>query len=216
MIDWKKDAAGEIKNFVSESELDNWVSYFKKTSPVEVSTNQCYGIDENNTIHYMWFYKIIYSRIQEIFGKDVHLQFGMYLNENNPWGVHTDAYHTEPFLDRLPAISMLIPYSVAGKKELVNKSRTIIFNERLDKNDFSLLGERCPEKESALDLYQQHLSHNKKEIIEKLTVLRQFSWSLGSLIYWDSRLLHDSDNFIANGYRNKQAIVIHTYTKLNG
>jgi hypothetical protein len=64
---------------------------------------------------------------------------------------------------------------------------------------------------SAMNIYQEHLSHNTVELVKKVTVKGIYPWTFGSVIYWDSLLLHDSNNFLRYGLQSKQAIVIHTY-----
>lgn len=203
--------AGQKFDIFTEAELDGWVEILKKAAPITVRGNDCYAVDENNMLN-LWFQKKIFSRIQNLFGKEIKLQFGMFLNEIAPWMIHTDAYHVKPFLDRKPALSMLIPYTVDNRKDLVEKVHTLVFNEAVDDNDsMDSLEDKSQDENSALLIYDRHLSHNRPERVAKLTVQGIYQWKLGSIIYWNSRNLHDSDNFLASGCHSKQAIVIHTY-----
>lgn len=195
----------------TEEELDNWVTTLKKTPPITVQGNDCHGVDEKN-MYNPWFQKIIFSRIQDLFGKDIKLQFGMFLNEISPWRIHTDAYHVKDFVDRRPALSMLIPYTVDNRKDLVDKVHTVVFNEAVDANEkILLLDDKSQDLNSALLIHEKHLSHNQVDRVAKLTVQGVYQWKVGSIIHWNSCNLHDSDNFIASGFHSKQAIVIHTY-----
>jgi hypothetical protein len=62
-------------------------------------------------------------------------------------------------------------------------------------------------------LFEEHLSHNNKEVLKRVSLQEIYSWTFGSVIFWDSLLLHDSNNFLRYGLKSKQAIVIHTYRK---
>jgi hypothetical protein len=37
-----------------------------------------------------------------------------------------------------------------------------------------------------------------------------YKWKIGSVIAWDRKLLHCSDNFLVNGVKEKTALVIFT------
>jgi hypothetical protein len=203
--------AGKIQNVFTEQELDSWVEVLSKLPDTKILGNSCHGVDENNMFN-SWFHKKIFNRIQSIFGNDIKLMFGMFLDESKPWGIHTDAYHVKNFPDRTSAISFLLPYSVNHQKSLVDRSQTIIFNQRGHYNEDTMsLPSQIGQLGCALDIYQPHLSHNSADKVERMTILAMLQWEICSLIYWDSLLYHDTDNFLANGYDNKQAIVIHTY-----
>lgn len=203
---------GQLLNMFDPVEVNNWVEIMKKLPANESRTNICHGVDDKNVLH-QWFQKTIFSRITSVFGNELHLVFGMFLDEKQPWGVHTDAYHVKNHPDRKPALSFLIPYSVDHDVQLVTKSQTIVFDQiRLrDEEKISDLPYCDDHPECATKIHQQHLSHNSMDVLRRLTIQGQYHWQPGSLIYWDSHYVHDSDNFIANGYNSKQAIVIHTY-----
>lgn len=211
--------SGEILQLFSESEMDTLVECLSQVDPITVGTNICKGIDQNH-IMYRWFENSCMAKIRPYIDQDARLVFGMYLEEYQMWGIHSDSYHCDNFLNRRPYLSMIIPYSVDYNKFLVNQSSTIIFEESsddyvVDKSNTkqwtdNLLRRPTP-KNNAMQYYDSHLSHNNPEILKKLTLRQIYQWSLGSLIYWESTLIHDSDNFIKNGYSSKQAIVIHTY-----
>ena len=209
------NAAGQLFDLFTSDEVEAWVDVMKKIPCQTYKGNDCHGIDENN-IYNFWFQKTIFPIIQDLFGKDLKLIFGMLLDEKKPWKIHTDAYHVKDFKDRVPALSFLIPYSVDNNTKLVDCSRTIVFNELADDNTRykeweTLLEDKINYPDSAASIAEQHLSHNSIELINKLTLQGVYQWKANSLIYWNSRNLHDSDNFLKNGYNSKQAIVIHTY-----
>ncbi len=203
--------AGQLFNKFTSEEIEGWVKVLKRLPTLDVRDNLMSGVDENNIMH-GWFLKYCFSKIQKIFGDDLNLIFGMFLKENTPWEIHTDAYHCNGFSDRIPAMSFLIPYDVDDDKDLVEKVHTIVFNECSRDNNKALLTEDNTHlPNSAQLIYDQHLSHNSITTVNALTVQGVYKWKHNSIIYWDSMNYHDSDNFLKNGYKQKQAIVIHTY-----
>lgn len=208
--------SGQIFDVFTIKEMDEIMSILgdldQNQELYDQRKNSCRGVDENH-YEYHWFMYEVFGRIQKLLGEDLHLQFGMNLNEEDPWCVHTDSYHTKGFADREPAISMLVPYSLDHDLNNLKNGYTIVFNERALDNDDIL---DLPDQEnSAMSIYQEHLSHNDPLKVKKLTVKDIFQWTPGSLIYWDSLLVHDSNNFLDLGMTSKQALVIHTYRKSN-
>jgi len=203
--------AGQFYNVFTDVEVDKCVQILKNASPTKVHGNLCHGVDEKNTKYYLWFQRKIFNRVQQIFGDDLILMFGMYLIENTPWKIHTDAYHATTRPGLVSAYSMLIPVSVDFDKNLVDQSQTIIFNEELNDNQALVnLPDLSDDPASAMNIFDECLSHNSESLVRKVTVNQQCQWQAGSLIYWKSQMLHDTKNFLADGYKSKQAIVIHT------
>jgi hypothetical protein len=144
------------------------------------------------------------------------LQFGSYLNEVTPWNLHSDYYH-KSIGD--PYMAFLIPISVDDDMGQVEKTNTIVFNEQDTYVDDSAKHRswsrqqwkinRTLKKNNAVN--EKLLSHLPMEDLECLTIHTIANWKFGSVIYWDERHLHCSDNFVDNGVRSKQALVIHTY-----
>ncbi len=205
--------AGQLFDVFNPEEIQSWVEVLSKIPAVKILDNDCHGVDEKNPYNF-WFQKKIFSKIQSLFGHDLGLIFGMYLNETKPWGIHTDAYHCDKFADRKPALSMLIPCSVDHEPDLVERVSTIVFDQTSDGNQ-SLLAvcqqDQTDHDRSAIKIYQSHLSHNPESLVKRLTTQGMYQWKHNSIIYWNSTNLHDTDNFIANGFASKQAIVLHTF-----
>jgi hypothetical protein len=205
--------AGQLFDVFETEEIQSWVDVFLKIPSTKILDNDCHGVDEKNSYNF-WFQRTIFSRIQKLFGQDLHLMFGMFLNETRPWGIHTDAYHCNEFIDRKPALSMLIPYSVDHNPALIERASTIVFDQIGDSNrslETQSEKDQIEEDNSAFKIYKSHLSHNSESLVKKLTIQGIYQWKHNSIIYWNSNNLHDTDNFIANGFTNKQAIVIHTF-----
>jgi hypothetical protein len=46
--------------------------------------------------------------------------------------------------------------------------------------------------------------------LEYVSLYDAYKWYLGSVIYWDRKMLHCSDNFLKNGLAEKNALVLFT------
>ena len=214
MLQHLDPVGGQLFDVFEFEEIQKWTNTLANVPSLKIMHNDCHGVDENN-IYNFWFQKIIFSRIKDLFGQHLKLVFGMLLNETKPWGIHTDAYHCDIFADRKPALSILIPYSVDYNPAWVDKTHTVIFDQVSDSNQdmahvYTQTNKDHPR--TACNIFQCHLSHNDNaDLINALTVQGIYRWAQGSVIYWNSRNLHDSDNFVANGFTSKQAIVLHTF-----
>jgi len=203
--------AGKIKNFATEDELHLWATALSSADPFIKNENSWRGVNEDHIL-YEWFITNCYNKIIKTFGDpNLKLMCGMYLNEKNPLGIHTDAYHAEPYENRKTAISFLMPLSVDNNESLADKSRTIIFNEHGKNNKQDILTDKTKLDKTASQIYSKHLSHNDYNFVNKFTIYDEYQWERGSIIWWAGDYYHDSDNFTKNGYNSKQALVVHTY-----
>ena len=206
------DKAGIIDDVFSEEEVKKFETFFYKLKDPVIynSKSLFYSLDTKHPLH-KWFQNNIFYKIQEIFGEDVKLMFGSLLHSLEAFTVHSDYYHKD---HREPYKAFIIP--------LCSYSNTIIFNEE---DDYTCPDEvktsnpnleqmilNMPVKENnALQYKNQYLSHHSDEILSRLTVRNILKWKLGSLLYWDEKLLHCSDNYFTNNYDHKKGLVIHTY-----
>ena len=213
--------AGQIHDFATERDIEKWTLALQTANSITINDNACYGVGHGHVL-YDWFVEDCFSRIQTAINEpDMKLIFAMYLNETRPWNIHTDSYHTIGHKDKRTAYSLLIPLSVDNDVNLADQSHTIVFNEHSDTYmPDNLSGKKWPWEDmtstdhlsnSAAHIYQKHLSHNSYEKVNRFTIQGIYQWKRGSLIWWNGTYFHDSDNFIANGYKSKQAIVIHCY-----
>lgn len=185
------------------------------------------GIHEKHKM-YPWFIKTVFSRIQEQLGADLKLLSATYLDEFKPLTLHSDYYHSYGNTGT-PKYAMLVPISVENDPVSDKKVHTVVFDQPdtyVDTNvqspeqedihhstwrTFEWVENRRPLDNNALQYKQQYLTHLNDDDLECLTVQNVFEWKRGSLIYWDERLLHASDDFAHNGIKSKQAIIMHTY-----
>jgi hypothetical protein len=208
--------SGIIDDFFTESELDSVLKYL---SNLKSAFNYGNGVDENHAI-YPLFVKKCFSKITEVFGEELRLARVTYLNDTKPISLHSDYYQINS--NGNPQTAMVVPISSNDDRTFTNQVHTVIFNEEdlfaessghitrhwdrvaWDKN-------KTPKENSAVQYYDEYLSHMKMRDLECLTVDTIAKWKFGSLIYWNARLLHSSDNFTKNNVKSKQALVLHTY-----
>jgi len=211
--------AGRVDGVFSKEELLEVVKYLSNMpkSFTSMTGNSFAAISQQHPM-YLWFCKKIFDRIRKLTSVDIQLLFGSYLNESTPWVLHSDHYHGSV---GQPYMAFLIPLSVNEDMDQVEKTNTVIFNEQDVYVDHAVghkswsdqlwKANRQPKENNALSLKNGLLSHLPDDDLECLTVNTVANWKLGSVIYWDERLLHSSDNFIKNDAQSKQALVIHTY-----
>ena len=213
--------SGIINDFFTEAELTPVLKYFINM-PQAAGFNYGAGINEDHTM-YSWFIKKVFVKIQETFRQDLKLATVNYINEHTPLGLHSDYYQS--YRNKgTPNLAMLIPISINGHNDFSNPVNTVVFNEEDDcvdtvrESDQGLWWNKqkwestqTPKENNAVQYKDAHLSHINNYDLECLTVQGIFEWKFGSLIYWDERLLHTSDNFTKNNIKSKQALVLHTY-----
>jgi hypothetical protein len=209
--------SGKMDNIFTKSELDDATRYLGSSLPSRSGfPHSVYP----GHILYERFNKNFFRHIQELYGSELQCLFVGYLNESKPFALHSDYFRK---LKGEPRSTFLIPISVDHDVTLVDQTYTIIFNEEdtwtpdgsNDSNYFWKQRDwhknKSVKENNALQYFDQYLSHNTRKDLECLTVQNIFQWQLGSILHWNSRLLHCSDNFITNGFQSKQALVIHTY-----
>ena len=161
--------AGQIHNFATEEELQLWKTALSSANPNTVMKNDCHGVNEDHLL-YSWFLENCFNKVKNAVNyKEIKCMFGMYLHETTPWGIHTDGYHVENYNNRKTAISFLMPLSVDCDDSLVNKSRTIVFNEYAFNNKEEIITDTNNLSKSATHIYEKHLSHNDPEYVKKFT-----------------------------------------------
>lgn len=201
---------GQLFDVWTKEELDNIVNIMRRLPNAKSMGNECKGITESHML-YPWFKRHVFDRVQDLVGKDIKLQYGMFLNELVPWDIHTDTYHVENDKHKKTALSVIIPYSVDDSVDLIDNSYTIVFNEKGTRYDISKIAAGPIVKNNASDIYEQHLTHTNIELVKRITLAGAYKWKLGSAIYWESAMLHTSNDYQKLGFKSKQAIVMHTY-----
>jgi hypothetical protein len=157
-----------------------------------------YYAKENNNI-----FEIVNEKIEKITGIKQKVIQSYILESYYPFEVHTDL---GPVHHEDPAYTFIIPLDDYD-------TNTIVFNEYHETSselqDFkdSYTGEltlRIP-KDIAI-----RLSHLYPTDLRYLTVKNVCKWAKGSLIAFDRRYYHCSDNYLKTGVENKKALLIQT------
>jgi hypothetical protein len=162
------------------------------------------GIDVHHQF-YDWLVSCVQHKIESATGVSCNIHVAMYLNEFNPFPVHSDYDKGDP----CPGYAFLIPIDWQGPAS--TQTHTVIFNEiyhgRQPKKYLSALPEKSP---NASDLADNLCSHIDAELLKKLSLALAVPWNSGDVIYWHRSLLHSSDNFLASGITSKTALVVFT------
>ena len=131
----------------------------------------------------------------------------MHLKEVVPWQIHTDYKRTyDSDYQDPPGLAVLIPLKVVAPES--QTTHTIVFNECCE-TDFPDYVAHNPHLEvHAGNIHQEHCSHIAPENLKYVSLHGAYPWKPGSLIFWDRKLLHSSDNFLKNSITEKQALVL--------
>jgi hypothetical protein len=151
---------------------------------------------------YPFFKKIVLERLQTVLGRELHLTTGMYLKESQPWGIHTDYVKG----DAVPDLAVLIPLDTQGLD-----THTVVFNEQCKDTFDQFIQDNQPLAVGAQDLLQNLMSHETANRLQHVSLQGTYAWRQGSVIFWDRRLLHASDNFLTAGITEKRALVLFTH-----
>jgi len=143
--------------------------------------------------------KIVISKLEGVLDTKLNLTLGTYLKEFKPFGIHTDYVKG----DKNPGLAILVPLN----KEPLDTS-TVIFNEECTSTFADFQKEHTKLQNNARHLAQSLMSHEPVNKLEYVSLLAVAHWEPGSVIAWDRRLLHSSDNFLANNVKEKRALVL--------
>jgi len=158
------------------------------------------GFQPTDLIYPFIKHKIL-SRVETLLDRPINLIHGMLLKEKKPWGIHTDYVKG----DLNPDMGILIPLN-----ELPVDTHTVIFNEFCTNTFDTYMSDNKKLINNATDMHNNLLSHETTERLEYVSLLGAFKWHPGSVIYWDRKLLHASDNFLKNNVAEKTALVLFT------
>jgi len=193
------------------------ITKIKRLSVIDLQTGgydaKEFGIDRSNRA-YPWFKKIILDRISDTIGYKLELLTAMFKMSKGPFGVHCDRYPDDDQDRRY--ITFLIPYSVDEHFNDITDAKTIIFNERDTFSQFPMnpTTEHLPlvqdEQAGAISIHSSDLTHIPVDTANVLTVRQILGWKIGSLLYWESDLLHCSNDFLAKGHASKECLVVFT------
>lgn len=196
------DSVGQVFNVFDQQEIDLILKILNTIKDSKV-TNHAYanGFTKKDVVHKA-IERVVCQKLESVLKHKVNVHLGMLLKEDNPWLIHTD-YDKG---DQDPALAYLIPLEIFPNASY--KTSTIIFNEECT-TTFAEFMKHSPKLErNARHIFDQHYSHGIKECLDYVSTQFIAEWQLGSVIYWDRKLLHTSDNFLKNGVTEKRALVL--------
>ena len=167
----------------------------------------------NAVYHSFPYYHEIYKPVYDILEPKFREHFGdIYIGEihvfdsYDPYMIHTDI---ESGIVENHAWTFIIPLDNYD-------SHTIVFKEgsmKKDMRDYMATHEPYPENTIDEATYKKYFTHCSPEYFKYLTIDEIFKWEKGALFAASRYRHHTSDNFIANGLKEKRAIVAWTNTK---
>lgn len=201
--------SGQLYSVFTTEELKNLNNLLDKLSNspcLEQEINLTYGYTNGFMIRdpmYMIIKKTVIQRIELLLGKKIQLHIGMILKSVMPFGIHTDYVKG----DLQPDLAILIPLNITDLA-----THTIIFNEECLDNFSNYLSQADQLEVNAKSLHKTLCSHETQHRLERVSVQGIHKWTPGSVIYWDRKLLHCSDNYIDRDIKEKRALVLFTNT----
>ena len=191
-----QNSSGIVPNFSDQKTLTSWRDIFMKVGSYNKAENEATQahINEKNP-GYLWFKKVVFPKIKNLFGDDIGLIFAMYQSTPAPVKLHNDyeVDYIPEYVTGKPYVSMLIPFSVDHKAELCSNTSTVILQ---------------PGHQD--DLYETLLSHCDLKEVSKYELKDNHVWKTGDLVWWDTKLTHASNNFRKTN-TSKESFVIHIY-----
>jgi hypothetical protein len=150
---------------------------------------------------YPFIKKKVLEKLELVFDCPINLMHGMLLKAKTPWVIHTDYVKG----DTNPDMGILIPLNNQPLD-----THTVIFNESCTDSFKTYKSNNSKLSNNAADMHETIMGHEQIENLEYVSLLGAFPWTPGSVIYWDRKLLHASDNFLKNNITEKTALVLFT------
>ncbi len=207
-----------IPQFLSDEELDILENHFLKTEDIHQNYNPGnFGGEVFSGTYYIIRYyeeknKIVRDILQDKLEQFLHCHLKIQqihiFDCFDPYNVHSDIDSGGPILPDAPqhAWTLIIPLHDVN-------SHTVVFKEGSKiKQPIYYFEDAVPYLDMTIDTetYNKYFSHIPEHYFKYLTIESIFSWKRGSLFAADRHKFHTSDNFIANGVKNKRAIIAWT------
>jgi hypothetical protein len=199
-----KKPSGQILDLFTESEIEFLNSILNKLPDAQNSGDRVQAYTNgfcNSSLIYPSINKLVLSKLEKYFDVKFKKVEGMLLKEIDPWGIHTD-YNKKDFCVDL---AILVPLNIFP----IN-THTVVFNEESTDpfNQFKVYNKQLDI--NATTLHDTLCSHESIENLKYVSLNGVYHWLPGSAIYWGGKILHASDNFLANGLKEKRALVLFT------
>jgi hypothetical protein len=214
-----------VEDFLTSEEVDIIKEHIFSNigRHIDKETNYSkFNLDQNENPNYFYYWdyyndltvkSILNNKLDEVIGKKYKVVDSHITDCRVPYYVHTDYAHPENEVEK-PEYTVLIPMEDS-------ESVTIIFNEYLEeidcvsKNNHYLSNYKKNykgEKNLKLDpkFCADNLSHLHIDDLKYLTLETVFKFKKGSLLLFDRKKFHCSDNFIQKGISSKTNIIIWT------
>ena len=222
-----------IPNFFTDEELEEIESIFKDEdvdlqpermgvymsenmgdihSDLDLRSNYFYpGRSRKNRL-----YEIVQTKIQKEFGSNIDCANWHILNAFIPYGIHSDSFD-----DKDVAATILpdgLDYAWTFLVPLADyNTHTIVFEEEstYTKNPGRWIEENNiqPNYSISEETYQKYLTQEPqaRDLLDYLTIETIFPWKKGDLLAMSRHSFHSSDNFPANGVKEKRALIGWSY-----
>lgn len=222
-----------IPNFLTDEELDEIESIFRDPDvdlqPERVGVYMSENIGDPNSnldlrSYYYYpgesrkhrLYEIVQTKIKKEFGLNNECANWHILNAFIPYGIHSDSFD-----DRDVAATILpenLDYAWTFLVPLNDyNSHTIVFEEEstYTKNPGRWITENNikPNYSISEEIYQKYLTQEPwaRDLLNYLTIETIFPWKKGDLLAMSRHSFHSSDNFPANGVKEKRALIGWSY-----
>jgi hypothetical protein len=194
--------SGQLLDVFQPEEIQLLLDTLNKLPPAQHigQLGQAYasGFQKTDLI-YPFIKKKVLDKLEQVLERPINLVHGMLLEEKLPWAIHTDYVKN----DKNPGLAIAIPFN-----HILINTHTVIFNEVCTDNfrTYKLNNEKL--LNNATDIHDNLMSHELIENLEFVSLKDYYQWIPGSVIYWDRKLLHASDNFLKNNLPEKTALVL--------
>ena len=215
-----------VPNFITDSEIETILHIIQDQGKIVNYTAGDINNDSNQSIVSITtsvigkqidpINDIIGQRLTDIFGEETIFQELWLLDEYHPLGIHTDAHQLVPDNNRLLYYTMLIPLEDLNSHTIItNQYHEVDYNSpgtEVTLVDYFKDKKPLPKEERITEeFWKTNLPHTPLLARPFFSLDQIFKWHRGSLLAFDRRRWHASDNFLANGITKKCAIVSFTF-----
>lgn len=212
-----------VPEFLSEQDLDHMVNLIMQNS--HVTTHRGYDVNSHtddlvsfrhviNEQYLPVVSDLLSARLLPHLGRRPVFKELWVLDERWPLGWHTDCHHvcTSPGQEQFYTI--IIPLATVDSITVITDQTGWIMPNPLDHlevEDYLSTAQTIPPAHRIpMDVWKQRLDHCYPVSRSFFTLHNTFEWHRGSLLAFDRRRWHASDNFLKQGLDKKVALVSFT------
>lgn len=195
--------ADQLVNVFTQEELVTLSKFLDKV-PDQLSEGNYHNGFTKTDIIYPILKKLVIDKLEKVLNRQVNLYHGVALNEVKPLRIHNDYAKGNTVSD----LTIVIPLNKSDEI-----THTVVFNQESTTvktiQEYAVVNKKL--ENNAKNLYNNLCSHiSPADLLEYVSVKGIYQWIPGSVIYFESKLFHCSDNFLINGLAGKRAFVIFT------